>query len=557
MSQSTISPPRIHVLDPAVAERIAAGEVVERPASVVKELIENALDAGASTIAVEIRRGGLTMIRVSDDGTGITREDAPLAFQRFATSKITSAKDLERVRTLGFRGEALAAIAAVSQVEMLTRSREELEGTRVTIRDGELHAEPAASPAGCSVTVTNLFYNVPARRRFLKSPLREAELCRNTVIRYALAFPHVAFRLRIDDRETLVAPAGSPLERIAVCIGRDIADEMVPLQWEAADLRVSGYISRPSIGRSHRQAQYFYVNNRPIRSGLLAVALERPYGGRLPAGRHPIAVVQIEIDPAYVDVNVHPCKSEVRLMHERSAYWAVSQAVEEALQPFPRAQVSETSRTVQWPFEGQESSTPYVQLREVGMGYHVDSPLRAVGQLHNSYILAQSPDGLVVIDPHAAHEAILFERLLRGEPRQEITPPFRLPLTPQETKVLADHLDVLADLGIEIEPFGKGAFVLRSLPAPLVRVPLADLITALIEEINTRRHADLNTLHEALAMRAACIAAIKAGEILSFNQMQKLIDEMATYWSPAVCPHGRPAFITLSLEELERRFLRR
>ncbi|NOZ30143.1 MAG: DNA mismatch repair endonuclease MutL [Chloroflexi bacterium] len=545
---------RIRVLDPSVSERIAAGEVIERPASVVKELIENSLDAGATAISVEIRQGGLEMIRVSDDGTGIRREDVPLAFQRFATSKIASVSDLHRVRTLGFRGEALAAIAAVSRVDLRTRAREELEGTHATVQDGRTTVEPAASPAGCSVTVTNLYYNAPARRKFLKSPLREAELCRNTVVRYALAYPRVAFRFSADGRETLVAPAGTLQERVAVCLGREFAEESVSLQWTAADLRVHGIISRPSLGRARRQAQHFYVNGRPVRSGLLAIALERPYEGRLPFGRHPMAVVFIDMDPVYVDVNVHPTKAEVRFMHERSIYWALSQAVEEALNPFPR---DGTPSAMEWPFGEYTQDTAYEQLREVGPGYHADSPLRAVGQLHNSYILAQSPEGLVVVDPHAAHEAILFERLLRGEHRQEVSPPFRLPITSREAAVLSEHLDVLADLGIEIEPFGKDVLILRSLPVSLARVPLADLITALIEEIASRRWSDATALRETLAARAACTAAIKAGDILSFDQMQKLVDEMAAHWSPAVCPHGRPAFITLSLEELERRFLRR
>ncbi|MCS7221836.1 MAG: DNA mismatch repair endonuclease MutL [Anaerolineae bacterium] len=554
MLEDTALLARIHVLDPAVAERIAAGEVIERPSSVVKELIENSLDAGAKAISVEIRQGGLELIRVADDGSGILREDLPLAFQRFTTSKIASVEDLSRIRTLGFRGEALAAIAAMSHVEVLTRSRGEVEGTHMLIQGDQCFYTPAPSPVGCSVTVTNLFYNAPARRKFLKSPLREAELCRNVVIRYALAFPHVAFRLRVDGRETLAIPAGTLLERIAACLGRDIAKEMVPLEWEAADLKVYGYVCRPTIGRSHRQAQYFFANRRPIRSGLLAVALERPYEGRLPFGRHPIATVFIEMDPAYVDVNVHPSKAEVRFLHERSAYWAVAQAVERALSPFSRA---ETSGSMAWPFAEHELATSYVDLREMRSGYHIGSPLRAVGQLHNSYILAQSPEGLVVIDPHAAHEAILFERLWRGEESQEVSPPFLLPLTAQEAEILSGHLDMLATLGIQVEPFGKEGFVARALPPSLARVPLADLFTALVEELAAQEHADPDALREALAMRAACAGAIKAGDILSLDQIQKLVDEMVAHWSPAVCPHGRPAFITLSLEELDRRFLRR
>ena len=546
--------PRVRLLDPTVAERIAAGEVVERPASVVKELMENSLDAGAKAISVEIRQGGLELIRVADDGSGILREDLPLAFQRFTTSKIASVEDLSRVHTLGFRGEALAAIAAVSQVEVLTRARSEVEGTHMLVQGGQCFCTPAASPVGCSVTVTNLFYNAPARRKFQKSPLREAELCRNTVIRYALAFPHVAFRLRVDGREILTLPAGTLLERIALCLGRDIAEAMIPLEWEAADLKVYGYICRPTFGRSHRQAQYFFANRRPIRSGLLAVALERPYEGRLPLGRHPLAVVLIEMDPAYIDVNVHPSKAEVRFLHERSAYWAVAQAVERALSSFPKV---ESSGSIAWPFAEHELVTSYVHLREMTSGHHIGSPLRAVGQLHNSYILAQSTEGLVVIDPHAAHETILFERLWRGESSQEISPPFLLPLTAQEAELLSGHLDVLTTLGIQVEPFGKGGFIARALPISLTKVPLADLFTALLEELSAQGSADPDAVREALAIRAACAGAIKAGDILSLDQMQKLVDEMVAYWSPAVCPHGRPVFITLSLEELDRRFLRR
>ncbi|HEY64864.1 MAG TPA: DNA mismatch repair endonuclease MutL, partial [Caldilineae bacterium] len=510
------SSPRIRVLDPQVAERIAAGEVIERPASVVKELIENALDAGAKAISVEVRHGGLDLIRVSDDGSGIPREDVPLAFQRFATSKIASAEDLSSIRTLGFRGEALAAIAAVSRVEMRTRAQGELEGTQAIIKNGQVHVEPAASPVGCSVTVSHLFYNAPARRRFLKSPLREAELCRNTVVRYALAFPHVAFRLLIDNREVLTAPAGTLQERVAICLGRDVAEEVLPLQWEAADLKVQGVVSRPTIGRSRRQAQFFFINGRPIRAGLLAVALERPYEGRLPPGRHPIAVIHIETDPAYVDVNVHPQKAEVRFMHERSIYRAVSQAVEEALRPFPQ---EGTSIVMQWPFAEYTAEAPCRPLREAGPGYHAASSLRAVGQLHNSYILAQSPDGLVVIDPHAAHEAVLFEQLLRGEPKQEISPPLRLPLTAQEANILSEHLDVLAELGIDIEPFGRDALVIRALPVSLSQAPLAELLSAIIEELQSPRERDPDALREVLAARLACAAAIKAGDILSFDQM--------------------------------------
>src|SRR5512136_1676076 len=325
---------RIHILDKSVAERIAAGEVVERPGSVVKELVENAIDAEAKAISVEIREGGLALIRVSDNGSGMSREDAPLAVERFATSKIATADDLSAIRTLGFRGEALPSIASMSQLEILTRTRDPspgsgqapIEGTRVRVENGETRVEIAGAPAGTQVTVRNLFYNTPARRKFLKSPLREAELALKTLVSYALVYPHIAFRLVVDGRETMNLPPAQGLERIGAVWGREVAAEMVEVNYTSVDLRVHGFVSRPTLARSSREWQMFYVNGRPIRSGLLAVMLERPYAGRIPPNRHPLAVINIELDPRQVDTNVHPRKAEVRFYQERAIYGAVMQA---------------------------------------------------------------------------------------------------------------------------------------------------------------------------------------------------------------------------------------
>ena len=325
----------IHVLPPQVAVSIAAGEVVERSPSVVKEMVENALDADAAAISVEVASGGLSLVGVSDNGCGISRADAPLALERFSTSKIRTLADLSAIRTLGFRGEALAAIAAVARLTILTRTAAELEATRVTVRDGQVAVEPAANPVGCSMAVSDLFYNTPARLKFLKSPLRESELCQETVARYALAYPEVAFRLTVDGRERLVAPPATSLERLGLALGREAAAEMLPIAWEAGELRVHGYVSSPEVGRSRRDGQYFYLNHRPIRSDLLAVMLERPYAGRLPLGRSPLAVVYLDLDPALVDINVHPRKAEVRFAQEHAVYQALSQAVSAALAPFP------------------------------------------------------------------------------------------------------------------------------------------------------------------------------------------------------------------------------
>jgi DNA mismatch repair protein MutL len=552
---------RIHILPPELASRIAAGEVVERPASVVKELIENSLDAGARAVSVEIQDGGLVLLRVSDDGSGIARADVPLVLERFATSKVGAPEDLEAIRTLGFRGEALSSVAAVARLEILSRTAGELEGSRLAAQGDQVQVSPAASPTGASVAVRELFYNTPARRKFLKSPLREGELVRQAVLRYALAWPGVAFRLVVNGRETFVAPPATPLERLGAVLGREIAAEMVEIVWQAGDLQVTGYVSRPAVGRSNREGQQFILNGRPIRSGLLAVMLERPYAGRLPPGRYPLAVVRIEMDPRLVDVNVHPRKAEVRLAQERAVYQALIWAVESALSSFPRQaaypNLDQSFGWVRdWPF-ADVPVAPGAAVGEPGPEYVVAGGLQVMGQLRNTYIVAQGSEGLAVVDQHAAHEQVLFETLLHGGQRADLEPPAQLELTPREAERLTGSLYLLADLGLEIEPFGKRGFVLRSLPPALIHIPPLELVTALLDELERHWHLDEERLRERIVARAACTAAVKAGDCLSPEMMQDLVDDLLAVWSPTTCPHGRPAFITLSVEELERRFLRR
>jgi DNA mismatch repair protein MutL len=542
----------IQVLPPEVAEQIAAGEVVERPASVVKELIENAVDAGASAVHVEVAGAGLDLIRVSDNGCGMSRADAALSLRRFSTSKLHTAADLAAIRTLGFRGEALAAIAAVAQVTIVTRTAGELEGTRVTsAADGET-VSPAASPTGCSVAVAGLYYNTPARRRFLKSPTREVELCQQTVVRYALACPNIAFKLTVDGRERLVAPPASLQERVALAVGREAAGEMLPIAWQAGDLRVRGLVSSPAVARGRRDRQYFFLNGRPIRSGLLAVMLERPYAGRLPAGRYPLAIVHIEIDPALVDVNVHPRKAEVRFAQERAVYGAVGRAVSDALSPFP---AQETWGTPGWPFP--ETPAAHAGVAEAGTPYEAASRLEALGQVRQTYIVACNYDGIFVVDQHAAHESVLAEHLLAGSARCPLSPPGRLDLTLREAERLTDYLPLVAELGIQIESFAGTSFVVRALPAPLAGVDLPALALALLEELAAGRRLPPETLREKLAQKAACLAAVKAGDYLTPDEQQALLDDLMAAWSPSTCPHGRPAIFALSIEEIERRFLRR
>lgn len=566
----------IKILPPRLTALIAAGEVVERPASVVKELLENALDAGAKAISVEVQDGGLSLIRVGDDGLGISRADAPLALRPFATSKISAPADLNAIRTYGFRGEALSSIAAVAQVEILARTQAELEGTRLISRyrpEGEpwenVEVTPAASPVGTRVTVSGLFAAMPARRKFLKAPLRELQLLQNVTEKYTLAHPQVAFRLLADGRPRLALPPGSLKERIGGLWGRDIADEMVGVDWQAMDLHIQGYISSPEIARSRRDRQYFYVNDRPIRSGLLAVMLERPYAGRLPPGRYPLAVLNISIDPGFVDINIHPQKADVRFSRERSIYGALTQAINEALSDFPR-HILEDMVEFPWPFTGVDAGQQGFDLsalREDGAPYQA-GPLRPVAQIHLTYILAQSTDGLLIIDQHAAHEQILYERLSAAPSESADVGPLQIQLTPTESTLLGNHLSLFAGLGFDLELFGSHTYMLRRIPAVLrphlgnqvttSTQPLeAALLTTLLEELAKHKTRSQDDILDKIAQKAACVCAIKSGDHLADDQMQTLLNDLIETWSPAACPHGRPVFVNLSLAEIDRRFGRR
>ncbi len=545
----------IHILEQSIAERIAAGEVVERPASVIKELIENAIDAQARAIAIEIRQGGVALMRVSDNGSGMSREDAALAVERFATSKITAAEDLNAIKTLGFRGEALPSMASVAQLEVLTRTPDEIEGTRIQIEHGEKRVEIAGAPIGTQVIVRDLFYNAPARRKFLKSPLRETELIQKTIAAYALAYPHLAFRFIADGRENLNLPAATPLERIGAVWGRDIAGEMITIDHTEVDLHVRGFVSRPTLARASREWQMFFVNQRPIRSGLLAVMLERPYAGRLPPNRHPLAVIQIEVDPQLVDVNVHPRKAEVRFYQERAIYNVVTHAVEDALRDFPLLPSSATD----WSF----ADAPYAAdaLRESHVEYGL-GPWRAIGQMHNTYILAQSLEGIVIVDQHAAQEQIFFEYLTTDDRPQTTGSGQRsvvsgqVQLMASEAELIGAHLEEYHSIGIEIEPFGVNTFRVTALP-DFAKADPAELITTLVQEHDRYRMLDGDALRDKLASKTACFSAIKAGDVLDRDQQQALLNELLHIYSPATCPHGRPTFVTLRLEEVERRLGRR
>ncbi len=572
---------RIRVLDRAVAERIAAGEVVERPAAVVKELVENSLDAGARVVTVEVERAGLRLIRVSDDGCGMDPEDAPLAVQRFATSKIFSVADLERVATYGFRGEALPSIAAVSRLELVTRPPTADGGTRVVVVGGGPPVVSAAGTApGTVVTVTDLFANTPARRKFLKSPAREFALISDAVQRLALAAPTVTFRLRHDGREVLVYPAADPEDRLAQVLGRDLASAMLPVRGGGGEVAVGGWVVRPEHARAGRQVDYIFVGGRPVHSRMLSRAILQGYAELLPAGRFPTAAVFLWVDPSLVDVNVHPRKLEVRFTDEHRVFAAVVRAVREALgrpqglRPVPAVPVGASGLPAAAVGEARSRADPGARppeapAAEAGAVAEVQPlyprpagrlpPLRLVGQMLATYVLAEAPDGLVLVDQHAAHERVLYERLLReagtGSAAQLLALPVPVDLTASEMAVLDEFLPAATALGFLIEPFGETTVLVRGTPAVLSRGAPEDLVRRALGAM-----VDLHRGDEAvrrLAIATACHTAVRAGDVMTAEEMEALLRDLAATQDPFTCFHGRPTMVWVSRQTLEHWFLRR
>lgn len=560
---------RIRILEQSVAERIAAGEVVERPASVVKELIENSLDAASTQITVELAGAGLELIRVSDNGTGIEPEDLRLAVQRFATSKITTAYDLLEVRSFGFRGEALPSIAAVSHLEITSTASGTPEGRRLRSVGGEVTDEVAVgAPQGTDVVVRHLFFNTPARRKFLKSPSREFALIVETFTRSALAHPQVAFRLIHEGDEVLRYQGGREDDRVAAALGNEVYERSVACRETIGGVTVTGWLGRPELARATRRLQHLFVNRRAVHSRLLASAVEQAYHQLLPVGRFPVFVVLVDLAPRRVDVNVHPRKLEVRFDDDHQVFGAVARAARSALRTVS------LGRTIQDPAIPSGTATGILDLPTAAVSISLAPPaevaatgrlpaMRLLGQLHATYLLAQGEEGLIVIDQHAAHERVLYERLLRMRLRgaadgQLLVAPVPVSLGPGELAVLVDHQALLTQLGFDLEPFGDRTVLLRAVPriasSSSPERLLRDLLTELVEG---ERATAAQTLLERLTIATACHTAIKAGDILSGEQMAALLRDLAETDDPFTCFHGRPTLITLPLGQLERWFLRK
>lgn len=567
----------IRLLPPDVVGKIAAGEVVERPASVVKELVENSLDAGATQVAIEVQGGGVRLIRVSDNGSGIPNDEVELALQRHATSKITGVDDLERIKTLGFRGEALASIAAVAELDILTSAQGEKSGVLVRAKGESVEKEAAGRPQGTTVTIRNLFRNFPARLKFLRSEASENGQIAHVVSEYALSFPEVRFSLTVDGRALMrTSGTGSLRNALAEVYGAATAQQMVAIKDEdAAPVtrlsalplpKVTGFVSAPSLSRSNRMAFSFFVNRRWVQSRLLSRAVEEGYRSLLPSGRYPIVAMNIAIPPSELDVNIHPAKTEIRFKNEQVLFGAVSRAVRRTLSVGPPPEVVPKAFS---PATAAASASRPLLPREEMVELAVTPPvpveasaprlpiLRVVGQVSNCYIIAEGPEGLYLIDQHAAHERVLYEKISAQHAshqveKQGLLEPVALELTPQEEEVIGAERERLAEFGFDLEPFGGKSYLLRAVPAML---PRAEVATAVKEALAALTGGEgSNGSQERLAMSIACHSAVRAGQTLSLKEMHELLRQLEQAKMPRTCPHGRPTMVHLSSARLEKEF---
>ena len=646
--------PHINLLSPHVADLIAAGEVVERPASVIKELMENAFDAGADQVTVEIRDGGATMIRVTDNGCGMAPEDAGIAFLRHATSKLADEHGLEAITTMGFRGEALAAISAVSRIELLTRRPEDAEGTRMTLEAGDIQEmEAVGCPSGTSICIRDLFYNTPARLKFLKSDRSEASACVQAGLRCALGRPDVSVRFLRDGKEEFFTPGdGRPDACVYALLGRDMASAFLPLCSSDGDVRLSGFVSSPAAGRGNRSAQFFYCNGRFIRSALLQSALEQAYKNTLLTGRYPACVIWLEIRPGAVDVNVHPAKTEVKFSEERRLFGLLCQAVRDTLAEEDRTAVpagdaprraeelpavqrrdsfrpeeitpenppagtlprtsadppgqqslpSQESGLPRFPNRGAAAYPPALHAdsepesvvqqslfssvaeyrtvtapspafskagQEDGGEGAVENPVQNVdnppipdhkilGEAFKTYIAVEEGDRLILIDKHAAHERMNFDRLkARSQPvpAQQLLVPRTLRLSAGDMALLEDFGELFLDFGFELEPFGEQAVILRAVPADILPDDAVPALEEILQHLHEGGTPDPLSARDEMNHTVACKAAIKAGWNTGREELEAIVCEVLS-GRVKYCPHGRPVAVTVSRKDLEKLFLR-
>jgi len=569
----------IQVLPEDIVQKIAAGEVIERPSSVVRELIENSLDAGATRIDVRIVGAGLHEILVADNGQGIPKHEVELAFQRHATSKISSVEDLEAIRTLGFRGEALASIASVSDVLLRTCHAGETTGTSARFAFGRKRAiRPDALAAGTIVRSRDLFANVPARRKFLRKPSTESQHVVDVVSRYAMAHPRVAFSLEVEGNSKLQTLGGSLLDAIRRARGPEIGDSLLPLESQQHYVRVTGYVSPPNLHRSSSRYIDIFVNGRWVQDRLLHRAILEAYRSLLPSGRYPMAIVILDLPPDRLDVNVHPAKSEVRFADPNLVFQAVFRAVRATVGD--RAIVPRASGLPTKAADGEDArarhdalfSFPVDRRPVTTTGAHLETetkvtprtslpPLRVVGQVQQTYIVAEGPDGLYLVDQHAAHERILFERFLQQRSAGEQLSQGLVSTLPVRVGTdlcakLPQLLPRLLELGFELEPFGDDVVAVRAIPAILAQRG-GSVEQALVDVMDCLADGTEDRWLEHSVVRLVCHAAVRAGDTLDIPTMRDILRELEQTSSPRTCPHGRPTMVYFSADQVAREFGRR
>lgn len=572
----------IRVLSNELISQIAAGEVIERPASAVKELVENAFDAGATQISVEIEEGGLRLIRVIDNGRGIPAGQLRLAFERHATSKLTGLDDLFRIQSLGFRGEALASIASIARVQAYSHVEGADAGAELELdASREIRFDEKGGPVGTDIKVLGLFQHTPARKKYMKTERTEANHIFEMLARLALAHPEVGMRFQRDEKEVFSLPSKQSLkERVRSLYGSQTANALIPVQFHQSNLVINGFVGKPELARSSKKYQFILVNGRPIDSRLIQRAVKDAFHSLLMHEKHPWFLLDIQIDPQLVDVNVHPRKLEVKFVNQQEVFRAVRGSVHHALQgnllspAFVAAAAPAATAPVpaSIPLPEREAAPVRnfapahlpVQIREMKSTFNVQGTvLRPVAQIAHSYIVAESEEGLVLIDQHAAHERVRYAQLM--EALEKETPLLQPLLTPLEmdlgvdaARLLEEYMKDFVSLGYEIESFGGNTFLVRSVPAGLTkRDPekvLRDILTDLSNEWKNNHVKDLR---EELLTMTACRGAIKFGDPLSLPEMQALLEDMETTKHCTHCPHGRPALLTFSFDQLETLFKRK
>jgi DNA mismatch repair protein MutL len=584
----------IKIMPPELASQIAAGEVIERPASVVKELLENSLDADATRISINIQDAGKKLIEIQDNGTGIQKEEISLAAERHSTSKLFSSEQLNQISTLGFRGEALASISSVSRMQIRSRTRDSNSGGFTIIEAGKkISSGSIGIPVGTIVTISDLFRNVPARLKFLKHERTERRWIQQTVERYALANPEIKVTLRMENRIAFQSSGnGDQREIIGMVFDVETARKLLDLISKDSDLSIKGFTSGTSITRSNRRSLNFYINGRPVQDSSISAAVMKAYQNTLMVNRYPICILFIQMPADQVDVNVHPTKAEVRFKNQDRIFTGIQSAVRRALlahSPVPDMDLSPNwfptsgenrSQDPTWQMLETSSRTSIIS-GETGMqdhegfigsssGHQRDQAafrgsgmriLKPVGQLAASYLVAEGPDGMYLIDQHAAHERILFEQFSLDQtasiPSQTLLQPETCDLNESDTQSLLEYMDSLDALGFHLEPFGERAFIIRAIPAMLGDLEPSRALRILLDDFEEDETPLQNHLREKLIARICKKASIKAGKVLSMEEQQALIDGLEACRAPRTCPHGRPTMIHLSVDLLEKQFGRK